>query len=217
MNNAELIQKIKRVLAFICAICVGWAGMFLSNAGFNFNIRDFTWIGWSLAFAITITELVFNSQLTYKNTNFTIYVLGITAYLYDVGSNFAGIWMAQGYSAFNDIVNNIPSALFCFVASLFIAYLPETLMIYALVGIVAGGEGDFLKNLMGIRDTMQSNSNPQNNHSQQGNNQNPHQNGNQMPSGVPAGFMPVNPQRGQQSNKHKQPKQTRNPIYGGRT
>jgi hypothetical protein len=164
--DVQTVAKVKKFLAIITSVGVGILGMYFSQKGFGFEIENMAAAGWLLAFTVVVVEFLFSSQSAYKATNLTIYTLGICSYAYDIYSNFLGVYFSQGHSDFSQIFSDFPSAIFCFVVAFYIAVLPETLLVFGLIGIVDNGEGDFLKNLLKIKGKNNQN-NPQNQQNQQ--------------------------------------------------
>jgi hypothetical protein len=184
--NKVAIERIKKILSLCTVFAVWFASVYFSNMGFGIQIPKFAFIGWILAFAVTIVEVNFNSQLTYKHTNFTLYVLGISAYLYGIASNFSGLWFATtGSVNMNNIGDNFISAIFTLFIAIFIEILPETLMVLAIAGVDGSGDGDFIRNILGIRSeggSSSGNQGNQNNRSSQNGQNNNNRSGNTVMS-----------------------------------
>ena len=148
--DANSLNMIKRGLAFIFGILTWIVSVKFSNDGFNFEIhQDMTWAGVTLAIAISVVELAFNSQLQYKGRNWTLFALGIFSYMYGVMSNLIGIHYGQGFSDLATLFDNPVSGGFKLALALFTEFAPEVLIVFGLIGIGNDGDGDFVSNLFG--------------------------------------------------------------------
>ena len=147
MNERD-IQTWKQRAALLTGLIVLYISIVFSNKGFSFEIKsaDLSWIGWALALTVTVTELVFNGQLSYKQNNVTIYILGVAAYVYGIVSNVIGVWSMQGF-VFTSFSNMTISGWFGVGLGVFVELAAEPLVIYGLIGI-SNTEGDFVGALM---------------------------------------------------------------------
>lgn len=147
-ENKDNWIRAKRILAVVVATALWVASMQFSFVGFSFNMSSMTWLGWILAVAVTIIELVFNTDI--KKLNLTLFVAGLIAYGYGVITNIIGFYAAQGGTA-DRFYEHPESILFAVLVGAFLEIVPEPLFIWGL-GVDEGG--DFLANLVRGRKQM---------------------------------------------------------------
>jgi hypothetical protein len=143
------MERGKKILAILTGLALMFVSMYFSNLGFGFGMDDknLGTIGVVLAIAITVIELVFNGQLQYNKQNFTIYAIGLFAYLYGISTNVMGFWSAQ-----HVVINSLSDigtmrAIFGLLLGLFLEIAPEPLIVYGLIGI-SDTEGDMIGALL---------------------------------------------------------------------
>jgi len=132
-----------RVAAVVMALLLWYLSVFFSNKGFNFQVADMQWAAWILAASVTVIELVWTKQ-GFKPSP-TLFVFGLAAYAYGIGTNILGIMEAQGTSNSQNPI----SIVFPFVLGFFLEVIPEPLAIWGVIGV--SDEGDFLGTLFGFR------------------------------------------------------------------
>jgi hypothetical protein len=144
--NAVRYKQLLRLLAFLSATSLWGASVFFSHDGFAIQIPEYGWMGWVFALIVTALQIIWNSE-GFEH-NLTILAGGLIAYLYGIGTNVIGIFLAQGKTM--DIVSDNPFALiFPLILGFIIEVLPEPLLVWALVG---RGGNDLLSNLFsGVR------------------------------------------------------------------
>jgi hypothetical protein len=131
--NDGTFTKVKKILTFVFGILVLWASIVFSKNGFEFKTNEtYAWVGWVLAFAATCAEFMMNSS--FRKFNWTIFALGIAAYIYSIWTNVLGFQSLRGTSNPMDFLN-ISGAIFMDV-------FPEVAIAWALeeskVGDVLG-------------------------------------------------------------------------------
>ena len=145
----DLWDNVKKWAALITAITLWIASMQFSYAGFNVNAPEAAWLGWVLAFAITVIELVFNTDV--KKLNLTLYVVGFLAYAYGIWTNVVGFYFSVQGMTWATLASNPLSIVFAIVLGFFLEVTPEALFIWGLGSI---GEGDVLGNILKAPDHM---------------------------------------------------------------
>jgi len=131
-----------RVVSVIVASTLWLISITFSVDGFNFQVADMAWAGWFMGFAITAIELIWNKQGA--NTNMTIILIGVFAYLYGVVTNIMGVLDAQSVT---EITTNPMGAIFAGILGFFLEISPEPLFVWGLVGV--SDMGDVISTLMG--------------------------------------------------------------------
>lgn len=135
------IKKYKSILFILGGIFAGYLGISFSRSGFGFEVPGYEWAGWGLGILCVIVQVAFSSQLAYKSYNYVIFILGILAYIYSGWSNYIGIMS----------INPKMNHYFALLIGEFLDWSAEPLIIYGLIGVSENGEGDFLRNLFGLR------------------------------------------------------------------
>lgn len=118
--------KIKKFLAFVFGIAVLWASIIFSKNGFEFKtsgeLADYSWIGWVLAFAATVSQFMMNSS--FKKINWTILILGLVSYIYSIYTNMLGFHSLRETESIWNILN--------VCGSFFMDVFPEVAISWAL-------------------------------------------------------------------------------------
>lgn len=140
-EKVDKYRRIKRAGALLAALTLWCISIAFNVDGFNFIIPERVWMGWVLGIVITIIELVWNSMK--METNLTLMVLGVMAYLYGMYTNIMGIMVATGQTTLAMDWGTAGIILF----GILIEIAPEPLMVWALVP--GHDDGDFLGNLVG--------------------------------------------------------------------
>lgn len=129
------------MLAFVMGIVFILMSMRFSAAGFGISVDpEYSWIGLVFAAAVTIYQIIWNSEA--KNANLTIFVVGLITYVYGIATNIVGL---------NEIfeepmsIYNIMTIVKPVTIGLILEITPEPLLIWALTGNWAG---DFFGNLV---------------------------------------------------------------------
>jgi len=138
-------EKIKRVLAGLVALTLWWLSIKFSVGGFGDGISENEiWIGWVLGFSVTVIQIVWNGLKS--KANLTLWVLGLSSYLYGICTNIIGIILWRG-DTLNTVLNNPLNLIFPVILGLFFEISPEPLFVWAFTSRL--DEGDFLGNLFG--------------------------------------------------------------------
>ena len=96
--------KVKKFLAFVFGCAVLWASIIFSKNGFEFKTTvEYGWIGWTLAFAATVSQFMMNSS--FKKINWTILVLGIVSYVYSIYTNMLGFHSLRETESIWNVLN----------------------------------------------------------------------------------------------------------------
>lgn len=134
-------MRLKKFMAVLVAIALWFASMRFSYEGFNLSLPEMAWLGWILAIAVTVIELVFNTDI--QKLNMTLFFAGLIAYAYGIWTNVAGFFAVQG-GTFESLKSEPLSLLFPFLVGIFLEVVPEPLFVW---GIGASDKGDPLGNL----------------------------------------------------------------------
>jgi hypothetical protein len=122
MENGKYTRIVKFV-TLIVGVLVLFASVIFSKNGFEFQTTsDYAWIGWVLAFAATCAEFMMGS--TFKKMNWTILILGVSAYIYSIYTNMLGFHSLRETDNLWNIIN--------VVGSVFMDVFPEVAISWAL-------------------------------------------------------------------------------------
>ncbi len=138
--NEKRYEQLVHLLAIGVAIVLWFISVQFSADGFKFALPRYAWVGYVLAIAVTIIELVFNEEG--MNHSLTIVAVGLLSYAYGIATNVLGIWAAQGSP---DIAANPIAILFPALLGFFLEIAPEPLLLWGLMGT---GARDFLGQLL---------------------------------------------------------------------
>lgn len=141
--NSDMYSTIKRLMAVVVAVMLWGMSMKFSVEGFGIGDPNDQWMGWVLAFAVTMIELIWNGMK--MKSNLTLIVLGICAYLYGIVTNVMGIYAWRGGDVSGGAVSPV-LIVFAVVLGLFLEIAPEPLMVWGILN--TSDEGDFLGNLI---------------------------------------------------------------------
>jgi hypothetical protein len=133
-------EQLVHLLAIGVAIVLWFISVQFSADGFKFALPNYAWIGYVLALAVTVIELVFNEEG--MNHSLTIVAVGLLSYGYGIVTNILGIWAAQGSP---DIASNPIAIVFPALLGFFLEIAPEPLLLWGLMGT---GARDFLGQLL---------------------------------------------------------------------
>jgi hypothetical protein len=133
-------EQLIHLLAVGVAIVLWFVSVQFSVDGFNFVLPQYIWIGYVLAIAVTIIELVYNEEG--MSHTLTIVAIGLLSYAYGIVTNILGIWVAQGSP---DITANPVAIVFPALLGFFLEIAPEPLLLWGLIGT---GARDFLAHLL---------------------------------------------------------------------
>ena len=117
-------EQLIHLLAIGIAVVLWFVSVQFSVDGFNFALPKFAWVGYVLAIAVTVIELVFNEEG--MNHSLTLVAVGLLAYFYGVITNIIGIWSAQGSP---DLAANPIALIFPIVLGFFLEIAPEPLLL----------------------------------------------------------------------------------------
>lgn len=122
-------NQLIRLGAAVIAVLLWFVSVQFSVDGFNFILPKYRWVGYLLAIAVTMIEIVFNEEG--MRHSLTIVAVGIVSYFYGVATNVMGIWVAQGSP---DVTENPAVLVFPVVVGFFLEVAPEPLLMWGLVG-----------------------------------------------------------------------------------
>lgn len=131
--------RIKKLLALLTSILLWIVSIIFSYQGFALDSGSgMGWVGVIMAFAITVLELIFNTNttddLTDSKSTFGEWILvigGVLAYIYDIWTNILGLYAARNV-AMPSISHLGADFLIPFIVGAFIAILPEPLFVWSL-------------------------------------------------------------------------------------
>lgn len=143
MNN-PIMKRLdgKHRLAIVGALVAWGLSMWFSYQGFKLESSTLLWVGWILAFLVTIVELVFNSPT--RDLSFTLIIIGILCYGYGVWTNITGFWSVQ-HPGMDFNIFTEKAVLSVFVGTI-LEILPEPLFMWGIGSLGA----DVLDNLRGL-------------------------------------------------------------------
>ncbi len=121
--------QLVRLGAVVIAILLWFVSVQFSVDGFNFVLPRYRWVGYLLAIAVTVIEIVFNEEG--MRHSLTIVAVGLVSYAYGISTNVMGIWVAQGSP---DVSENPIALVFPAVVGFFLEVAPEPLLMWGLVG-----------------------------------------------------------------------------------
>jgi hypothetical protein len=130
--NEKRYEQLIHLLAAGVAILLWFISVQFSVDGFKFILPKYQWIGYLLAIAITVIELVFNEEG--MEHTLTITTIGLLSYLYGIVTNIIGIWVAQGSP---DAAGNPFMFAFPVILGFFLEVAPEPLFMWGLLGTSA--------------------------------------------------------------------------------
>ncbi len=133
-------EQLVHLMAIVVAIVLWFISVQFSADGFKFALPRYAWVGYVLAIAVTVIELVFNEEG--MNHSLTIVAVGLLSYAYGIVTNIVGIWAAQGSP---DVAANPVAIVFPALLGLFLEIAPEPLLLWGLMGT---GARDFLGQLL---------------------------------------------------------------------
>ena len=138
--NEKRYEQLIHLMAIGVALILWFLSVQFSADGFKFALPKYAWVGYVLAIAVPVIELVFNEEG--MNHSLTIVAIGLLSYAYGIVTNILGIWAAQGSP---DIASNPVSILFPLLLGFFLEVAPEPLLLWGLMGT---GARDFLEHLL---------------------------------------------------------------------
>ncbi len=138
--NEKRYEQLIHLLAIGVAIVLWFISVQFSADGFKFALPRYAWVGYVLAIAVTVIELVFNEEG--MNHSLTVVAVGLLSYAYGIVTNILGIWAAQGSP---DIAANPIAIVFPALLGFFLEIAPEPLLLWGLMGT---GARDFLSQLI---------------------------------------------------------------------
>lgn len=138
MNNSgkQNYDKFRRVVAFVFGVGVLLTSLYFSKAGFSFKVEneDIWWVGWVIAGAVSAAQFMFNTER--KELDWTIVLVGLTAYIYSIWSNIQGWESLRGVQ---DYMN--------WAGGIFMDVFPEKAIAWSLGAIKVG---DFVGNIWSV-------------------------------------------------------------------
>jgi hypothetical protein len=132
----------KIVFARVFGILVLIVSAIFSQSGFGFSEPNLAWVGWILAGAVTVAQLIFNTKL--EKLNWTIATVGIMAYVYSIYTNIVGFYAIKGTSF---VLNG--DAIIPILGSVFLDIFPEMALAWSFG---ASSDGDVIGNLKKLAD-----------------------------------------------------------------
>ena len=163
MNKSqEKYLLVIRLLAFGVVGFLWYLSIIWSADGFSINDPELHWIGIGLALSVTVVQLVFNRG----SANPTIFLVGLSAYIYGFATNFIGISKVIGldFTTTNFTQNAfgfIISGMGVFALSLIVEAAPESFLLWALYP-KEQTPGDFISSLAGGIKLPKKNGKPSN-------------------------------------------------------
>ena len=152
MKNKYNQEKYIKFLRFaaLCVVLFLWGlSVWWSADGFSIRRPELNWVGIGLALSITVAQLVFNRGAI----NPTLFIVGLAAYVYGIGTNAAGIievlhvdlsTQAWTISIFATVVD----VLIVVGLSLVVEIFPESLLLWVIYPELKS-PGDFISTLAG--------------------------------------------------------------------
>lgn len=138
MNNTgkQNYDKFRRLVAFVFGVGVLLTSLYFSKAGFSFKVEneDIWWVGWVIAGAVSAAQFMFNTER--KELDWTIVLVGLTAYIYSIWSNIQGWESLRGVQ---DYMN--------WAGGIFMDVFPEKAIAWSLGAIKVG---DFVGNIWSV-------------------------------------------------------------------
>jgi hypothetical protein len=147
--NQEKYVKFLRFSAFCVVLFLWGLSVWWSADGFSIRRSDLRWVGLGLALSVTVAQLVFNRGAI----NPTLFIVGIAAYIYGIGTNMSGIntvlridlsinaWTTMPFATFVD-------GLIVVGLALVVEIFPESLLLWAIYPELRS-PGDFISTLAG--------------------------------------------------------------------
>lgn len=135
-NGTQNYDKFRRAAAFVFGVAVLLTSLFFSKEGFAFKVdnEDIWWVGWVIAGAVSAAQFMFNTQR--KELDWTIVLVGLTAYVYSIWSNIQGWESLRGVT---DYMN--------WAGGIFMDVFPEKAIAWSLGAIKVG---DFVGNFWSV-------------------------------------------------------------------
>lgn len=149
MKKQEKYVRFLRIAAFLVVLFLWALSVWWSSDGFSVRRPDLFWVGIGLALSVTVAQLVFNRGAI----NPTLFIVGLAAYVYGIGTNMAGIntvlhidlsmkaWQLAPFATFVD-------GLIVVGLSLVVEIFPESLLLWVLYPELRS-PGDFISTLAG--------------------------------------------------------------------
>lgn len=136
------MERYLKHFALVIGVILLAASMIFSFRGFEFNFQtdDGMWstifwiIGLSLTAAVSVLQMVFNSD--YKNLNLTLKLFGVLSYVYSIYTNRDGL---------SDFVSMSGSQVMTWIIAGGMDMVPEPLITWAMGDAL---KGDFLGNIL---------------------------------------------------------------------
>lgn len=134
------MNVVLRRIAFATGIVLLLISIHWSQDGFSFNVAGDSGgtslailIGYTLAFAVTVVQFVFSTNL--KELNASLIVFGLVAYVYSIYTNYEGIVHFQGSQ---------PNKFMAWILGFAMDGVPEPLIAW---GMMESLSGDFVGNM----------------------------------------------------------------------
>jgi len=149
IQQQENYVKFLRFCAFVVVLFLWGLSVWWSSDGFSVRRPDLQWVGLGLALSVTVAQLVFNRGAI----NPTLFIVGIAAYVYGIGTNMAGINSALKIDLSIELWRNFPleaftDSLILIGLSLVVEIFPESLLLWAIYPALKS-PGDFISTLLG--------------------------------------------------------------------
>ncbi len=139
--NEQRYGQLVRLTAVLVALLLWGISVQFSVDGLDFVLPRYRWMGYLLALAVTVIELVFIEEG--MSHSLTLVAVGLLSYLYGIVTNIIGIWVAQGSP---DLTANPFALLFPALLGFFVEVSPPPLLAWGLIGT---GVRDLLGHLVG--------------------------------------------------------------------
>lgn len=148
-NSRDKYLRVKKNFAKLMGFAVLFVSFKFSADGFGFKTDDSLFVGYILAFAVTASQLIFNTQI--RDLNWTIVVVGILSYAYSIWTNIMGFYVYRGETEIVFALN-LQSIISIFGGA-FMDIFPEMALAWAYG---AGQDGNLIGNLVNIRQVEES-------------------------------------------------------------
>ena len=117
--------KLKRWLVGLSGVMMLYVSLIFSKEGIGIQ-GNYAWMGYVIAVALSCSEFMFNSN--FESLNWTIFVIGLTAYGYSIWTNVVGFYVNRGMTG-NMFSNFDPTNVF---GGIFLDVYPEVAIAWAL-------------------------------------------------------------------------------------
>jgi len=144
MNKANY-DGLLRIIGFLSAAALWGMSVHFTSRGFGFQMgEDTQWIGIVLALVMTAIQIIWNNES--RNTNLTIFIVGLCSYAYGIWANVVGIMGLRADGSEGGIL----ALVFPILLGVFVEIVPEPMLVWAITG--EWSTGDFFGNLINVHE-----------------------------------------------------------------